>query len=274
MSRNKVIEYNHKKQQFSDYLIKLFKYKDLIFAFSLRDIKSKYAQTRLGFIWVIAKPIMSVLLYVFFFEFILNWSVSDVPYSLYVFSGLIAWNMFSQLTVIGLNSVEESANIIKKIYFPKSILVFSKALSLLLDTLIVLITLVLFALFLDQLPTWNYVLLPLAILNAILLSMSLVFLFASLSVKFKDLSVALPFFLQTLMWFSNVFIDVSSFPKFLQVYIENNPLSLMVSFMRWCLIDYEDFNYLWIILFFFNLFLLALSMNIYSKVEDKNVDNL
>ncbi len=269
-----MIKYHSKSEQFSSYIKKLYNYRQLIFAFARRDLKSKYAQTRLGLVWVFIKPILSVLLYVFFFEFVLNSNLSGVPYSIYVFSGLIAWNLFSQLIILSLNAIQESAQIIKKIYFPKSILALSKALVLLIDSFIVLILLFSLSIYLGILPSWNLLFLPFAILNVIFISLTFVFLLSAISIKHKDIFVGIPFILQTLMWFSNVFIDVSSFPEFIQAYIANNPLSLMVSFMRWCLIGYGELNPSWVILFFSSLFTLYFSLRLYAKVEDTNVENI
>ena len=72
------------------------------------------------------KSIGYILIFTFFFGYILQWNTNNIPYPLYVLSGLLGWNFFSYIVQSGTTSIQESAHIIKKIYFPKSILPLSK----------------------------------------------------------------------------------------------------------------------------------------------------
>lgn len=108
------------------YIQKIWRYRVLIYVFAKRDLKVKYAQTFLGLGWTILQPLTALLIFTFFFGYVLNWKSENLPYPLYVLTGLLGWNFFSYIVYQGSSSIQDSGNIIKKIYFPKIILPYLK----------------------------------------------------------------------------------------------------------------------------------------------------
>src|SRR6478735_280202 len=108
-----VIESSHKKL-FN--WPELWRYKELFYFFTWRDIKIKYKQTVLGFLWAILQPLMMMLIFTFFFGRALSIPSQNLPYPVYVFSGLIIWNIFSTGLSSAANSMVNNSSIIKKIY--------------------------------------------------------------------------------------------------------------------------------------------------------------
>ena len=94
----------------------LWEYRELFYFFSLRDIKVKYKQTVLGFLWAVLQPLIMALLFTTIFaKAISSYSPLNLPYDVFAFSGLVIWGIFSTGLNNAGNSMVSNANIIKKI---------------------------------------------------------------------------------------------------------------------------------------------------------------
>ncbi|HEU5292398.1 MAG TPA: ABC transporter permease, partial [Cyclobacteriaceae bacterium] len=100
----------------------LWRYKELFYFFTWRDIKVKYKQTALGFLWAVLQPVLMMIIFTLFFGKALNVPSESLPYPVYVFSGLLIWNIFSTGLTNAANSMVTNAPIIKKIYFPRLVI--------------------------------------------------------------------------------------------------------------------------------------------------------
>src|SRR5688572_14925085 len=114
----------------------LWEYRELFYFFTWRDVKVKYKQTFLGFLWAILQPVVMVLIFTFFFNRALHLPTDgNLPYSVFAFSGLVLWNLFSSGVTNAGNSMVTNSQIIKKIYFPRLIIPVSSVVSALFDFL-------------------------------------------------------------------------------------------------------------------------------------------
>src|SRR5687767_2023563 len=100
----------------------MWNYKELFYFFTWRDIKIKYKQTMLGFLWAILQPLLLMVIFTFFFGRALKVPSQNLPYPIFVFSGLLLWNTFSSGLTNSANSMVNNVQIIKKIYFPRLII--------------------------------------------------------------------------------------------------------------------------------------------------------
>src|SRR5690349_10254354 len=117
----------------------IWSYHELFYFFTWRDIKVKYKQAVLGLLWVVLQPIVTVLIFSFFFGRTLGARSQVENYPVFVFSGLLLWNLFSSSVLAAGNSMVSNAPIIKKIYFPRIIIPVSSILASLVDFFIVFI---------------------------------------------------------------------------------------------------------------------------------------
>ena len=116
----------------------LWRFRELFYFFTWRDIKVKYKQTALGFLWAILQPLAMMTVFVLFFSKGLNIPTDDIPAPIFYFTGLMFWNLFSSGLSASANSMVSNAEIIKKIYFPRLIVPFSSVLVALFDFLMTL----------------------------------------------------------------------------------------------------------------------------------------
>src|ERR1044071_4581410 len=88
----------------------LWQYKELFYFFTWRDIKIKYKQTALGFVWAILQPLLMMVIFTLFFGRALNIPSQSLPYPVFVFSGLLLWNAFSSGLTSSANSMVNNAH--------------------------------------------------------------------------------------------------------------------------------------------------------------------
>src|SRR3989338_4046322 len=109
------------------------KYFDLIKHLTLREIKARYKQSFLGFFWVVLNPFFQMLILSFVFSQVLRFSDLGVPYPIFLYAGLLPWTFFNTALGAAMGSLVENAALLKKIYFPREILVLSVLLAKTID---------------------------------------------------------------------------------------------------------------------------------------------
>ena len=196
----------------------LWMFRELFYFFTWRDIKVKYKQTALGFLWAVLQPFLMMMVFVVFFSKALNIPTDNIPAPIFYFSGLLLWNIFSTGLSGAGNSMVSNANIIKKIYFPRLIIPMSSILVSLFDFLMALVVFIGIMLYfeitmdafvVDYLKFLLY--LPLALLLTILGTFGLGSFLAALNVKYRDFRYVIPFMIQFLLFVTPVIYPVSIF---------------------------------------------------------------
>jgi lipopolysaccharide transport system permease protein len=261
-----------KTDNFGVYLKKLWRYKSLVWVFALRDLKVKYAQTLLGLSWSILQPLTGIIIYSYFFGYLLNWKADSLPFPVYVLSGLIGWNFFSYIVYQGSSSIQESGNTIKKIYFPKSILPFSKVMIGLVELLLSLLLLIPLLLIYNVSISWQIIFFPLAIIYTMLCGLLLVFWVAIFAYKKRDLFHLLPYVVTFGIWLTPVFFTQQIIPQKMSFVMDINPMASSINFWRWILFDYGEFNLMWIVSFAVVFVLCVAGMYFYHREEGEFSD--
>ena len=272
VSNLNIVTYSAKGESLFSALKTLWFYKNLIWVFAKRDLQVKYAQTYLGFTWSVFKPLLGLSIYTFFFGFILHWESEGIVYPIYVLSGLISWNLFTYIVGNGSSAILESNELIKKIYFPKSILPISKSLVGLIESGISFIILIPLLFYYEINISWKIIFLPLTVLFTLLLGLSATFIISSFSIKKRDLLQVLPFILNMAIWFAPVFFTIDILPEKLQFLMKFNPIANMVDAWRWTMFDYKQFELTWLINFILAILISIVSYYIYNKREQKFAD--
>jgi len=269
---NKILVISPKPDTFLEYFKKIWDYKNLIWVFAQRDIKVKYAQTMLGITWTILQPLTALVIYTVFFGVILNWTAGDIPFPIYVLSGLIGWNFFSYIVYTGSSSVQDASFTIKKIYFPKSILPLSKVVVAFIELVFSLFLLIPLMLYYGIPLSWHIVFFPIVLIYNTCCGLFLVFWVASFAYKKKDLFHLLPYIVSFGMWLTPVFFTGNFLPEKLRVITIINPMANVVDLWRWLLFNNIEFNLIWLFNFAIVLILSVIGMYNYNKKEGDFAD--
>jgi lipopolysaccharide transport system permease protein len=215
-------------------LRELWSYRELFYFFTWRDVKVKYKQTMLGFLWAILQPVLMMLIYTFFFGRALNIPSQTMDYPVFVFSGLLIWNIFSSGISNASGSMVNNSNIIKKIFFPRLIIPVSSILVSLFDFLMAFIVFVITLFFFKQPVSVNAIWAwPLSVMFAIIGTLGPGCLLAALNVKYRDFRYVIPFLIQLLFFITPVLYPIS-FLKYpvLQYVVAASPLYVAVELFR------------------------------------------
>jgi len=245
-------------------------YKELLYFFTWRDIKIKYKQTVLGFLWAVLQPLLMMIIFTLFFGRALNVPSQNLPYPIFVFSGLLLWNTFSAGLTNSANSMVNNAQIIKKIYFPRLVIPISSILVAVFDFFMGFILFIPLLIFYKQSISfhalWSW---PLALLVCIVSTMGPGTLLAALNVKYRDFRYVIPFLIQALFFLTPIIYPVSllKYP-ILQYIIVLSPMYAAVEFFRYPITEGDLHSTFLILSLGSGLVILLVGLIYFKRTED------
>jgi lipopolysaccharide transport system permease protein len=214
----------------------LWQYHELLYFFTLRDVKIRYKQTALGFLWAIIQPLFLMVVFTLFFGNLAKVPSDGIPYPLFTFAALIPWTLFAEGITRSTTSMVSNANIMTKVYFPRLIMPISGILSPLVDFAVAFVILILMMAYYGFVPTIAIVLLPAFILLALLTSLAVGLWLSALNVKYRDFQYTIPFLIQLWLFASPVVYPVSMLPQSWQYVYALNPMVGVIEGFRWALL--------------------------------------
>jgi lipopolysaccharide transport system permease protein len=214
----------------------IWEYRELLMLLVWREIKGAYRQTALGVSWLFLRPILNVLVLTLVFGMLVQVPSNDLPYALFSLSALLPWGYFSNAVLRSAGSLVQNMEIISKVYFPRMIIAVAGVLSGLVDLAASFIVFVVFMLIYRVPLRIEMLWLPGFILAAVLMALTVGLWLATLSVRYRDVSFAVNFLLQALMYLSPVIYPISSVPDKLVFFYQLNPMAGIIDGFRWALL--------------------------------------
>lgn len=214
-----------------------FQYGDLLRMLSYRDIRIRYAQTFLGIAWAVINPLLTMLVLYFVFTVITQVNTQGISPLLYTMSGLLAWNYFSRVVSDAGNSIVGAQALVKKIYFPRLIIPWSKAISGLIDLAVVLVLLVVMLMIEKINLHWQVIMLVPFLMLTILTSVAIGTWIAALSIRYRDFNQILPLALRIGIFISPIAYGSSAVPANFKWLYNLNPLTGIIEGIRWSLFN-------------------------------------
>lgn len=214
-------------------LKELWSYRELLYIFTWRDIKVRYKQTWLGIAWAIFQPLLTMIIFTIFFGNLAKIPSDGIPYPIFVYTGLLFWNYFSNSLTAASNCMVENESIIKKIYFPRILLSIGATITPIVDFVFALIVFLMLMFFYGFSPNlWGIIMLPFLLLVSMVGASGMGLFLASVNVKYRDVRYILPFFIQILMFVSPVIYPVSIIPEKFKLLAFLNPMSGVIAVAR------------------------------------------
>ncbi|MCB0517460.1 MAG: ABC transporter permease [Saprospiraceae bacterium] len=224
----------------------LIRYKDLLYFLVVRGIKARYAQSVLGVSWAVIQPLFTTLVFTVIFGNLVQVSSDGVPYVVFSFTGMLAWNYFSSTLTESANSLVANAGMITKVYFPRLVLPLSAALSKLLDFAIGLIVLAGFLIYFRMLPAAEAWMLPVLMLILLMCSLGIGMILSAMSVQYRDVKHALSFMVQLLMYAAPVVYATSVIPEQWRFWYSLNPMVGVIEGFRAIFLRTIPFPWEWV----------------------------
>ena len=223
-------------------LSELWAYRELLFFLTWRDVRVRYKQAVLGMGWVVLQPLLMTLVFTIFLGVIVRVPSDGVPYPIFAYSGLLLWTFFSGAISGSGNSLVGNAHLITKVYFPRLLVPLASILARVVDLLVALIMLVGLMIYFRVRLSTGLLMAPLMITLLALLALGLGLWTSALNVKYRDVGLALPVFIQLWMFVSPVVYPLALVPERWRLLYSLNPLVGIIEGFRAALFG-KSFNW-------------------------------
>ena len=164
------------------------------------DFKLRYQGSVLGYLWALLRPLMMFAILYVVFSKLLRWGNDIEHYPVYLLIGTTMWSFFTECTQQGIQAIVHRGDLIRKISFPKYIVVGSATLTAGINMLINLGVILIFALINGVTPSWTWLLVPLFLLELYFLSLGIAFLLGAINVKYRDVTSIWDVLIQALFY--------------------------------------------------------------------------
>ena len=198
-------------------LSEMWRFRDLLVILMMRDVKLRYKQTALGVVWVILQPLVASLIFAVIFGRFAKLPSNGMPYLLFVFAGMLPWNLFAGALQRAGNSLVGDSKLISKVYFPRMVIPVASSAAVLVDFVRRAGGDVRACCCLRAWPlTLNMLALPFLLVLLLCISVGVSLFISALNVYYRDFMYALPFVIQVWMYASPVVYSADLIPELCQ----------------------------------------------------------
>ncbi len=226
-------------------LVELWRYRELFYFLTLRDVKVRYKQTVLGAAWAVLQPLFNMLIFTLIFGRLAKLPSDNIPYPLFAFAGLLPWTFFSNAVGAAGSSLVGNSHLVTKVYFPRLIIPAASVLAVLVDFAFSFgLMVVLMAIYRVPL-TINLLMLPYLVLVTVTFAFAVGTWLAALQVKYRDVRYVIPFLIQFWMFATPIIYPTSMLPQQLRPLFALNPMAGLIEAYRVALlggINHSTFN--------------------------------
>lgn len=215
----------------------IWRYRELLYRLVWRDVKARYKQTLLGGFWAIFRPLVSMVLMAAVFGGLAGFqSGTDVPYPLFLYSGLLLWTYFSSVLTGTSSSLLNYGGMLGKTYFPRLFAPFAASVAPLVDFGLALLVLLGLFPYYSRVPPWQIVLLPVFVAVALVVGLGIGLWLCAISVRYRDVPFTIPFVIQLGFYATPVLYAISSLPQPFDSLLALNPMTSVIEGFRWSLL--------------------------------------
>jgi lipopolysaccharide transport system permease protein len=217
-------------------LKELWEYRELLYFLTWRDIKVRYKQTVLGATWAIIQPFFTMIVFSLFFGNLAKIPSDGIPYPIFSYAALVPWTFFANGLSQASNSLVGSANLIKKVYFPRLAVPISTVLSGVVDFSLAFIVLLGMMIWFGIVPTAAVLWLPFFLLLSLTTALGVGLWLSAMNVQFRDVRYVVPFLTQFWMFATPIAYPSSLLPEAWRTVYALNPMVGVVEGFRWALL--------------------------------------
>lgn len=217
-------------------LRELWEYRELLYFLTWRDVKVRYKQTALGAAWAILQPVLTMAIFSLFFGRLAKIPSDGIPYPIFTFTALVPWTFFANGLNQSSNSLVMSANLIKKVFFPRLTIPIATVLAGVVDFVFAFAVLLVMMLWYGIAPGWQALYLPFFLLLAVVTSLGVGLWLSALNVEFRDVRYVVPFLTQFWMFATPIAYPSSLLSEPWRTVYGLNPMVGVVEGFRWALL--------------------------------------
>ncbi|MCL5999493.1 MAG: ABC transporter permease [Chloroflexi bacterium] len=214
------------------WLSELYRYRDLLWMWTLRDIKVRYKQSLLGAAWAIVQPLSLMLIFSVIFSYFVKVPTEGIPYPVFSYSAVLPWTFFAASISFAVPSLVQNMSLVTKIYFPREILPMSAVGASMVDFLIACGVFAIMLVLYDIPFRVTLVLAPVLLLIQVFFTLGIVLFSSALNVFYRDIRFVVPLLVQLWMYVSPVIYPVTTVPESLRGLYMLNPMAGLIEAYR------------------------------------------
>lgn len=217
----------------------LFRYRDLLWLWTLREVQVRYKQSLLGIAWAILQPLALTIIFTVVFSRLIQVDTGDIPYPIFSYTALVPWTFFATSLSFGIASLVNNMSLVTKIYFPREILPLAAIGAAFVDFLVSAAILAGMMLVYGVQPGWvSLWVVPLLLLQ-VALTVGVVLLGAALLVFFRDVRFVVPLLIQIWFYATPIVYPASLVPEQYRALYFLNPMAGIIDGYRRALLTGE-----------------------------------
>jgi len=210
--------------------LQLLHYKDLLINLVLRDLTVRYKRSVLGFAWTMVHPLINTVVFTVVFSTIFRFGIKD--FVIYFLSGYQLWLLFSQTTTLSSRCIITNSQLLKKVYLPKTIFVFSILLSELVNFALSMLPLLVLVMIIGNGLSLALLFLPIPLIIMSIFTLGISFILAAATVFFNDIMDIYQLLLMPWMYLTPIVYPLDIVPaKFLPI-LKLNPMYYIIDCFR------------------------------------------
>lgn len=215
-----------------DNLKTFWRYRELLYNLTSREIKARYKQSILGYFWVILNPFLQMIVMTFVFSIIARIPSLGVPYAVFLYVALLPWNFFSTSLLSSVNSLVGNSSLITKIYFPREILVYATVAAKIIDVLLASTVLILFMIYFNIPVRISIVWVPFIFLIQLIFTLGLSLILSAFNLFYRDVQYLLNLVVLLWMYLTPVIYPVEMVPDQYRFILSLNPMAVFINAYR------------------------------------------
>jgi len=214
----------------------IWRFRELLYFLTWRDIKVRYKQTALGAAWAIIQPVFMMVVFTLAFGKLAKVPSDGVPYPVFAYAALLPWQLFAHSLTEASNSLVSNERLITKVYFPRLVVPIAAVLGGLMDFAVSFVVLLGLMAYYGIRPGMAIVTLPLFLLLAIATALGVGLWLSALNVRYRDIRYTIAFLTQLWLFATPVAYPSSLVPARYRVLYGLNPMAGVVEGFRWALL--------------------------------------
>lgn len=208
----------------------IYRYRELIWALALKELKIRYKRSVLGFMWALLNPALLMLVLTLVFSTIMRFSIPH--YAIFLLSVLLPWTFFSQSLAYAVESIVSNGDLIKKVRVAKLVFPVAAVVSNIINLLLSLIPLALLVPLMGHPFYWTWLYLPVPLLALTIFTLGMTFFFAAANVYYRDVAHILQIVLSAWFYLTPIIYALDFIPAQHRWIFKLNPLIYVVNGFR------------------------------------------
>jgi lipopolysaccharide transport system permease protein len=261
-------------------LLPVWRYRYFIVSSIKVDFRARFARSRLGGLWMVIHPLVQAAMFALILSQLMSSRLPDMSdnklaYAIYLLSGTLAWNLFTEVVTRCLTVFIDNGNLLKKLVFPRICLPIIVSGSAVINNLLLFGAILLILVIMGFVPGINVVWVPMLIAITLALSLGLGLILGTLNVFMRDIGQIVPILLQLGFWFTPIVYPANIVPATIRQWQQLNPMYWLVQGYQNAILFNAPPTWLplaWIILL--SLVLLRTALLMFRRASSEMVDVL